>query len=76
MNYILINLNFDGDSYKLYPHTEEGLAQAKEDLESGKEDYHHSIVIAEVETGRDFGWGNRGEFYGGEIIKEWVNEDE
>jgi hypothetical protein len=75
MNYILINQSYDGDSYKLYPHTEEGLAQAKEDLESGKED-NYSIVIAEVETGRGFGWGNRGELYGAEVIEERINEDE
>lgn len=71
MLYILININPDGDTYKLYNYTEEGLKQAQADFEESKEEFITGAVLAEVEPGQEFGFGNRGHFFGGHVLQEW-----
>lgn len=74
MVYILINIDYDGDRYKLYEHNEEGLEAAKKDFEESKDEHFAGAVLAEVEIGTDFGFGNRGYFFGGNVISEWSED--
>ncbi len=71
--YILINCSFDGDQYKLVQNLEEGKKAFKESIDT---EFFHKIYLLEVEVGKEFGFGSRGDVFGANVIEEWENEED
>ena len=69
--YILINLNYDGDSYQIFPNIEDAKKSFDESIDN---DYYHAVFLVKAEPGVEFGFGARGEIYGADVIEEFYDE--
>lgn len=72
--YVLINCNFDGDSYVLF----NKLDRALEDFNSSKESgFNNRVVLVEPNAlEEEFGFGSRGDVFGAKVIEEWSDGDQ
>lgn len=69
---VLIMLDSDGSSYRVG----KDLAKMKQRFQEVKDDgLFDRIVLAEVELDTEIGFGAYGDFFGGEVIEEFNNED-
>lgn len=72
--FLLINCNYDGDTYALF----NDIASAKEAFdESCADSWNHRIVLVRPERdAKLFGFGSRGEIFGAEVLFEHVKEED
>lgn len=71
---VLINCNFDGDSYAIFNKMESAMDAFKASCESG---FNHKVYLVKPDSlGEEFGFGSRGEIYGAEVINEWSDDDD
>jgi hypothetical protein len=70
--YAIINCSYDGDNYQLFSELSSAQAQFNDSLEVRA---YHAVYLLGVQVGVEFGFGNRGEIYGAEILEEWVAEE-
>lgn len=71
---VLINCNFDGDTYALFNKVDQAKDAFKASVESG---WNHKVLLVKPnEIGEDFGFGSRGDVFGAEIIEEWNSDDD
>jgi hypothetical protein len=70
---ILIMSHPDGDTYQL----SDNLNVLEKKFEKLKEERFYSrLVLADVKSDVAFGFGSQGEFFGGEVILEWDENDD
>ena len=70
--YLLINCDYDGDTYALFPQLDRAQAAFEESCKSGF--YHHVYLLEPPLTGDDFGFGARGDLFGAHVIEEFEME--
>ena len=71
---VLICCNYDGDTYNLFNKIE--TAKDEFDSECANSMNHKVLLVKPDQIGEPFGFGSRGEFFGGEIIFEFDREEE
>jgi hypothetical protein len=62
----------DGDTYQL---SNNRIVLENKFKELQGERYHSQLILADVEPDTNFGFGSQGEFFGGEVILEWDEND-
>lgn len=65
--YILINFNEDGDSYNFFTDLEKART-AFNDSKYNAAVCNYTVFLLKIQPGVEFGFGNRGELYGAEVI--------
>jgi hypothetical protein len=71
--FLLINCNYDGDSYSIFDKIETAMEAFNESCE---EESNHRVYLVKPEIGETFGFGSRGEIFGAEIIEEYDEDDD
>jgi len=64
--FMVIVYNQDGDSYKIFLDSDDAHLEYEKEVKYAMVD---AVGLVKVEPGTTFGYGARGEFYGGEVIK-------
>ena len=70
---VLINCNFDGDTYALFNKMETAMDAFKASCESGW--YYKVYLVKPNSIGEEFGFGSRGDIFGAEVIEEFDLEE-
>lgn len=72
--FILINCNFDGDSYAIFSNDKKAKDAFRASCESNL--YHKVYLLKPESQDQEFGFGSRGGVFGAEVINEWEAGDE
>ena len=69
---VLICCSYDGDRYNLF----NKLETAKDEFDSAcASGFYHKVLLVKPDSiGEEFGFGTRGDFFGGEIFFEFEEE--
>jgi hypothetical protein len=70
--FLLINLNYDGDTYRIF----KDIAEAKDafDVSCMEGDNHRVVLLAPYTDGEHFGFGAEGEIFGAEVLADVMIE--
>jgi hypothetical protein len=71
--FVILLCSYDGDSYIIENKEERATKRYLEKVVENEHRrwlYYHKIALLKVETGKDFGVGSRGDWYGGEVLRE------
>ncbi len=70
--FLLINLNYDGDTYRIF----KDIAEAKDafDVSCMEGDNHRVVLLVPYTDGEHFGFGAEGEIFGAEVLADVMIE--
>jgi hypothetical protein len=69
--FVLINCSYDGDTYAIFNEIENAMVAFEDSSNCG---LFHQVVLVKPNPGETFGFGSRGDFFGGEVIEEFMEE--
>jgi hypothetical protein len=69
--FVLINCSYDGDTYAIFNELKNARVAFKD---SRKSKCYHQVMLVQPNPGETFGFGSRGDFFGGEVIEEFMEE--
>jgi hypothetical protein len=70
--FVLINCSYDGDTYAIFNELKNARVAFKD---SCKSKCYHQVVLVQPNPGETFGFGSRGDFFGGDVIEEYMSEE-
>lgn len=73
--YMVIESSPDGDNYQIHSSLKEARTSFSSESEKSIILGESTFYLVEVKDQRNFGFGARGDFYGGEIIESFAHEE-
>jgi hypothetical protein len=70
--FLLINLNYDGDTYRIFKDAKE--AKDAFDVSCMEGDNHRVVLLVPSTDGENFGFGAEGEIFGAEVLADVMIE--